>query len=57
LHKGKVMKRDMESREGISLLVNKFYEKLLSDKTISYIFTDVAKIDLRDRLKLSLRLI
>lgn len=44
------MKRDIESREDISLLVNKFYEKLLNDKTISYIFTDVAKIDLKHHL-------
>ena len=44
------MKRDIESREDIFLLVHKFYEKLLSDKTISYIFTDVAKIDLKHHL-------
>lgn len=44
------MKRDIESRDDIFLLVNKFYEKLLSDRTISYIFTDVAKIDLKQHL-------
>lgn len=44
------MKRDIESREDIFLLVKKFYEKLLGDKTISYIFTDVAKIDLKQHL-------
>jgi hemoglobin len=44
------MKRDIESREDISLLIYKFYEKLLNDKTISYIFTDVAKIDLKHHL-------
>ena len=50
MHKGEVMKRDIESREDISLLVNEFYEKLLGDKTISYIFTEVAKIDLKQHL-------
>ncbi|MEJ7683524.1 MAG: group III truncated hemoglobin [Segetibacter sp.] len=44
------MKQDIESREDIFLLVKKFYEKLLGDKTISYIFTDVAKIDLKHHL-------
>ncbi len=44
------MKQDIESREDIFLLVKKFYEKLLDDKTISYIFTDVAKIDLKQHL-------
>jgi hemoglobin len=44
------MKQDIESREDIFLLVKKFYEKLLGDKTISYIFTDVAKIDLKQHL-------
>jgi hemoglobin len=43
-------KRDIETREDIFLLVTHFYEKLLSDDTISYIFTDVAKINLEHHL-------
>ncbi len=41
------MARDIENRDDLLLLVTKFYEKLLSDDTISYIFTDVAQIDLK----------
>jgi hemoglobin len=40
------MKRDIENRDDIYLLVKEFYVKLLSDPSISYIFTDVAKLDL-----------
>ena len=40
------MKKDISSREDLFLLVKNFYEKLLSDETISYLFTDIAKIDL-----------
>ena len=44
------MARDIENRDDLLLLVTKFYEKLLSDDTISYIFTDVAQIDLKHHL-------
>lgn len=44
------MARDIENREDLLLLVTKFYEKLLADDTISYIFTDVAQIDLKHHL-------
>jgi hemoglobin len=40
------MRRDIENRDDILTLIKAFYQKLLSDKTISYIFTDVAKIDI-----------
>lgn len=40
------MKKDITSREDIELLMKNFYHKLLNDKNISYIFTDVAKIDI-----------
>jgi hemoglobin len=40
------MKRDIKSREDLLQLVTLFYEKLFSDPTISYIFTDVAKVHL-----------
>ncbi len=38
--------RDIENREDIELIVTTFYNKLLNDMSISYIFTDVAKIDM-----------
>ena len=44
------MKRDIETREDLFLLLSRFYEKLLGDEAISYIFTDVAKIDLKQHL-------
>lgn len=40
------MKKDIETREDIHNLVLSFYNKLLADPSISYLFTDVAKIDL-----------
>ena len=44
------MKKDIENREDLYLLVKEFYVKLLNDESISYIFTDVAKIDLDEHL-------
>ena len=44
------MKKDINSREDLFLLVKIFYEKLLDDETISYLFTDIAKIDLDHHL-------
>jgi hemoglobin len=44
------MKKDIGSREDLFLLVKNFYEQLLSDETISYLFTDIAKIDLDHHL-------
>ena len=44
------MNRDIENREDLLLLVTRFYEKLLADNSISYLFTDVAKIDLKHHL-------
>lgn len=44
------MKKDIESRDDLLLLVTHFYEKLLSDTSISYLFTDVAKINLEHHL-------
>lgn len=40
------MKKDIENRDDLLLLIQEFYKKLLADDTINYIFTDVAKIDL-----------
>jgi hemoglobin len=44
------MKNDIQNREDLLQLVTLFYEKLLGDDTISYLFTDVAKIDLGHHL-------
>ena len=44
------MKNDISSREDLFLLVKMFYEKLLNDETISYLFTDIAKINLDHHL-------
>jgi hemoglobin len=44
------LKKDITSREDLLLLVTKFYEKLLNDPSISYLFTDIAKIDLGHHL-------
>lgn len=40
------MKHDIRNREDIRLLMERFYDKLLADESISYLFTDVAKINL-----------
>lgn len=37
--------KDISSREDIELLVNSFYDKVRTDKTIGYIFNDVAAVD------------
>jgi len=44
------MKQDIINREDLLKLLTRFYNKLLADKTISYLFTDVAKIDLPHHL-------
>jgi hemoglobin len=44
------MKKDIASREDLLLLVTRFYEKLLADRSISYLFTDIAKINLEHHL-------
>ena len=42
--------KDIETRADIELLMREFYNRLLNDPSISYIFTDVAKIDLEAHL-------
>ena len=44
------MKKDISSREDLFLLVSTFYEKLLADVSISYLFTEIAKIKLDHHL-------
>ena len=38
--------KDIQNRADIDLLMRNFYNRLLADPTISFVFTDVAKIDL-----------
>ncbi len=44
------MKQDIKDRDDLLQLVTRFYEKLLADNSISYLFTDIAKIDLAHHL-------
>lgn len=44
------MKNDIQNRADLLQLVTRFYEKLLADPLISYLFTDVSKIDLSHHL-------
>ncbi len=41
---------DIENREDIENLIARFYEKMLKDIIIGFIFTDIAKIDLDEHL-------
>jgi len=44
------MKTDIRNRKDLELLMERFYSKLLADPSISYLFTDIAKIDLPSHL-------
>ena len=44
------MKKYIETRADIDDLMNRFYAKAITDETIGYIFTDVAKLDLEYHL-------
>jgi hemoglobin len=44
------MKRDIENRQDIDLLMHEFYAVAIEDKSIGYIFTDVAKLNLEHHL-------
>jgi len=41
---------DIQNQKDLYLLVDEFYKKLLSDDSISYIFTDVVKIKIGEHL-------
>lgn len=43
-------KTDITTREDIILLVDTFYKKVKTDKTLGFIFNDVAKIDWQHHL-------
>lgn len=38
--------RDIENRHDIEMVMRAFYDKLLADESIAYLFTEVAQIDL-----------
>ena len=42
--------KDIQNQEDLYVLVNQFYNKLLADDRINYIFTDVVKIKLNEHL-------
>lgn len=42
--------KDISTRADIELLMNNFYERLLADERINYIFTDVAKLDIKTHI-------
>ena len=44
------MKKDIADRNDLLQLLTLFYNKLLADKSISYLFTEVARIDLPHHL-------
>jgi hemoglobin len=46
----KVMKNEISSRDDITRLMNIFYDRLLADESISYLFTDVAKINIQEHI-------
>ncbi len=39
------MKKDIENRSDIELLVKSFYEKVKADAVIGFIFTDIARVN------------
>lgn len=39
------MKRDIENREDIKLIVDRFYDKVKTDEVIGFIFNDIAKVN------------
>lgn len=42
--------RDIETREDLAFLMEAFYSKMLIDDVVGYIFTDVAKLNLKTHL-------
>lgn len=37
--------KDLQTREDIELLVDKFYDKVKEDEVIGFFFNDIAKVD------------
>lgn len=44
------MNGDIQTRDDIVRLMTVFYERLLADPSISYFFTDIAKIDIKTHI-------
>ncbi len=44
------MKKDIQNRQDIELLVNTFYDKVKADAVIGYLFNDVAKVNWDEHL-------
>jgi hemoglobin len=44
------MKKDIEGRSDIELLITRFYDKLKTDDTIGFIFTDIVKVNFENHL-------
>jgi len=44
------MKQDIKNRKDIELLVDTFYDRVLKDQTIGYIFNDIVNLDLDKHL-------
>jgi len=44
------MKKDIEERNDIELLVNSFYDKVKADPVIGFIFNDIAKVNWKKHL-------
>jgi hemoglobin len=42
--------KDIQTQDDLYLLVDEFYKKLLADEAISYIFTDVVRINILEHL-------
>lgn len=42
--------KDIQTQDDLYFLVDEFYKNLLSDKSISYIFTDIVKIKIEEHL-------
>ncbi len=45
------MKPDIRNRDDLKSIMSRFYEKLLADESISYLFTEVAQIHLDEHLE------
>lgn len=44
------MKQDISTRKDIELLIKEFYNKLLVDDVVGYLFTEVVELDLDEHL-------
>jgi len=42
--------KDIENRQDLEVLLSEFYNRLLEDSAVNYIFTDVAQINLAEHL-------